>query len=86
MVQNLVSVFKLTKKERKVIKQKKTTCKFLENGSNIYHCYSRSAFLGEKRLINFFFYIIVIFLDNNIWKNAWIVTKYFQKILNKSVV
>ena len=30
--------------------------KFLENGSNIFHHYSRSAFLGQKRLIkNIFF-------------------------------
>ena len=39
--------------------------KFLENGSNVYHHDLRLAFLGEKRLIKiFFFLIIVIFLDN----------------------
>ena len=58
-----MSLFKLTKKEIKVIKAKqKSRVKFLENGSNVYLHNSRSAFLGEKRLIkNIFFNYCNIF-------------------------
>ena len=47
------------------MKQKiKSRVKFLEKGSNIYLHNSRSAFIGEKRLIKNIFLIIEIFLDN----------------------
>ena len=47
---------KLTKKEIKVIEaEKNSRVKFLENESNVYFHNMRSAFLGEKRLIKFFF-------------------------------
>ena len=55
------------------MKQKiKSRVKFLEKGSNIYLHNSRSAFLGEKRLIKNIFLIIEIFLDN----------KYIKTLLN----
>ena len=50
--------------------------KFLENSSNIFHHYSRSAFLGEKRPIKNTFLIIVIFLDN----------KYIKTLLNSNKI
>ena len=72
-----MSQFKLTKKERKVIKEKKKShVKFLENGSNVYLHNLGSAFLGEKRLIKNIFLIIVIFLDN----------KYIKTLLNSNKI
>ena len=50
--------------------------KFLENGSNIFHHYLCSDFLGEKRLIKNIFLIIVIFLDN----------KYIKTLLNSNKI
>ena len=48
---------------RNMMKQKiKSRVKFLEKGSNICFHNSRSAFLGEKRLIKNIFLIIEIFL------------------------
>ena len=48
----------------------------MENGSNVYHHYSRSAFVVEKRLIKNIFLIIVIFLDN----------KYIKTPLNSNKI
>ena len=59
-----MSLFKLTKKERKVIKaEKNSRLKFLENESNVYFHYLRSAFLGENDLLKISYLIIVIFWD-----------------------
>ena len=76
-----MSLFKLTKKESKVIKaEKNSRVKFLENGSNVYLHYLRSAFLGEKRLIKNIFLIIVIFLDIKYIKTR----PYSNKILSQN--
>ena len=60
--------------------------KFLENGSNIFHHYSRSAFLGEKRLIKNIFLIIVMFLDNKYIKTLLNSNKILSEILNQLVL
>ena len=53
----LVSLFKLAKKERKVIKaEKNSRIKFLENESNVYFHYLRSAFLGKKTTYQKYFF------------------------------
>ena len=76
-----MSLFKLTKKERKVIKAEKNSCiRSLENESNVYFQYLRLAFLGEKWLIKYFFLIIVIFLDIKYIK----ICPYLNKILSQN--
>ena len=76
-----MSLFKFTKKERKVIKAEKNShIKFLENESNVYFLYLRSAFLGEKRLIKNIFLIVVIFLDIKYIKTR----PYSNKILSQN--
>ncbi len=52
--------------------EKKSRVKFLENGSY----FSRSAMVGENRLIKNIFLIIVIFLDN----------KYIKTLLNSNKI
>ncbi len=72
-----MSLFKLTKKERNVIKQeKKSRVKFLEKGSNVYLHNSRSAFLGEKRLIKNIFLNYCNIFDN----------KYIKTLLNSNKI
>ena len=60
------------------MKQKiKSRVKFLEKGGNIFLHNWRSAFIGEKRLIKkYFFLIIEIFLDN----------KYIKTLLNSNKI
>ena len=57
----------------------------MENRSNIFHHYSRSAFLGEKRLIKNIFLIIVIFLDNKYIKTYLNSNKILSENLNQLV-
>ena len=81
MVKSLVSLFKLTKEERKMIKaEKNSRIIFLENESNVYFHYLLSAFLREKRLIFIFFLIIVIFFNIKYIKTR----PYSNKILSQN--
>ena len=54
--------------------------KVLENRNNIFHHYSSSTFLGEKRLIKKIFLIIVIFLDNKYIKTLLYSNKIVSEI------
>ena len=82
MVLSLVSLFKLTEKERKVIKvENNSRVKFLENESNASFHYLHSAFLGGKNdLLKIFYLIIVIFLDIKYIKTR----PYSNKILSQN--
>ena len=76
-----MSLFKLTKKERKGIKaEKNSRVKFLENESNVNFYYLRSAFLGKNDLLKIYFFNIVTFLDIKYIK----IRPYSIKILSQN--
>ena len=61
--------------------EKNSRVKFLENESNVYFHYLRSAFLGKKNdLLKICFLIIVIFLDIKYIKTR----PYSNKILSQN--